>query len=323
MHTRGQVIQFIEKIFGPAKLSNGGLNVSVVCPNRNCPSVSRNKKKLVIRTDNFLVHCWVCGIKSKNLYNILRKYIPGATTEFRETFLGSKEINLIDDIEENYVEELRLPKGFILLAEVMNDSSTEIKQAIWYLKHRRKILDRDFWYFKYGITLEDERYKNRIIIPSFDEEGDLNFFTTRSIRDKISLKSVHCNQAKRTGMAFNEINVDWSEELTIVEGPFDLVRCNDNATCMLGSDLDENHYLFQKIVENHTPVVLAYDDDAIVKMYNTANLLSQYNVPVRIFDLPQGVHDVGEMKKEQFISLLPYAKMFNADDYLKYRIALL
>ena len=32
---------------------------------------------------------------------------------------------------------------------------------------------------------------------------------------------------------------DWKKELTLVEGPFDLFKCDTNATCLLGSHFTE------------------------------------------------------------------------------------
>ena len=55
MHTQGQAITFLERCFGPAKLTNAGLNANVCCP--ICGDT--DKKKLAIRTDNWLTKCWV------------------------------------------------------------------------------------------------------------------------------------------------------------------------------------------------------------------------------------------------------------------------
>ena len=57
MHTQGNVIDFIERCFGPAKLTNAGLNANVCCP--ICGDT--DKKKLAIRTDCWLTKCWKCG----------------------------------------------------------------------------------------------------------------------------------------------------------------------------------------------------------------------------------------------------------------------
>ncbi|NIT99670.1 MAG: toprim domain-containing protein, partial [Nitrosopumilaceae archaeon] len=48
---------------------------------------------------------------------------------------------------------------------------------------------------------------------------------------------------------------------TIVEGVFDLFKCNDNATTILGSTLDTDYKLFEKIVVYNTPILLAFDND--------------------------------------------------------------
>ena len=64
---------------------------------------------------------------------------------------------------------------------------------------------------------------------------------------------------------FNELNIKWDEELTIVEGPFDLTKSNFNTTCLLGSSLNESYELFKKIVKNKTPVLLGLDPDAMTK----------------------------------------------------------
>jgi hypothetical protein len=61
MHTQGQAIDFIEKCFGKSVLSNGGMNASVVCPKCAEKQDNLQKRKLVIRTDDFLTHCWVVG----------------------------------------------------------------------------------------------------------------------------------------------------------------------------------------------------------------------------------------------------------------------
>ena len=45
----------------------------------------------------------------------------------------------------------------------------------------------------------------------------------------INRKYLNAN-AKKKDLIFNELNIKWDEELTIVEGPLDLVKCNYNET---------------------------------------------------------------------------------------------
>lgn len=327
MYTQGQVIEFIQKVFGDVKLTNNGLNANVVCPFCAQNKENYTKQKLAIRTDNFVTHCWVCGYKSRTIYSLVKKHFPQHLTEFEsvfgasDTYRGRCIVIYDEDPTTEQDNSVKLPVGFELLAPHFHDPDSEwfVRDAKNYLLDRG-LTYRDFWYFKFGITTDDPAYKSRVIIPSFDGEGNLNYFTSRAINKKIKPKYFNPKFDRET-IIFNELNIDWSSELTLVEGPFDLVKCNENATCVLGSELTERYKLFQKIIENATPVLLAFDDDAQKKMLKTAKLLTAYGVDVRLYSLPPNRHDVGEMTKDEFISLIPNAKLFTMEDSIRYRIS--
>lgn len=315
MHTQGQVISFIERCFGPAKLTNAGLNANVCCP--VCGDT--DKKKLAIRTDNFLTKCWKCGYKARSIYGLLKRYKPVQAEEFITQFNGASLVS--DDEEKAFKEEqerIELPLGFQLLAEHYNSDNNPfyIRQAIQYLKNRG-LGEREFWYFKFGVTILDKSYLNRIIIPSHDSEGNLNFFTSRAYKPNIRPKYFNPKFHRET-VVFNELNIDWTEELTIVEGPFDLFKVNDNATCLLGKELTKECLLFQKIVDNKTPVLLCLDNDARRDTLKTAKLLYEYDTSVKVMELPDEIKDPGELSKTRFLELREsYAVEFDDLYYLR------
>lgn len=304
MHTQGQAIDFLEKCWGPAKLSNAGLNANVLCPICHEKTGETEKKKLAIRTDSWLTRCWVCNYKSKTIYGLLKRYKPHQADEFIKTFNAA---SLISDAEEAAFkaqeEAIELPRGFQLLAEYYDDPEAPyyIRQAVKYLK-QRGVTYRDFWYFKLGITALDLNYKNRILIPSHDQDGNLNFFTSRTHRPSVKPKYFNPRFHRET-VIINDINIDWSDELTIVEGPFDLFKVNDNATCLLGKELTKEYALFQKIATNKTPVLLCLDNDAKRDNLEVAKLLNSYSVSVRVLELPEDIKDPGEISQEQFLKL--------------------
>lgn len=319
MHTQGQAIDFLEKCWGPAKLSNAGLNANVLCPICHEKTGETEKKKLAIRTDSWLTKCWICNYKSKTIYGLLKRYKPHQADEFIKTFNAA---SLISDAEEAAFkaqeEAIELPRGFQLLAEYYDDPEAPyyIRQAVKYLK-QRGVTYRDFWYFKLGITALDLNYKNRILIPSHDQEGNLNFFTSRTHRPSVKPKYFNPRFHRET-VIINEINIDWSEELTIVEGPFDLFKVNDNATCLLGKELTKEYALFQKIATNKTPVLLCLDNDAKRASLDIAKSLYDYDVNVRILILPEEIKDPGEMKRDKFIDLINDGKHIVEFDDLYY-----
>ena len=121
-------------------------------------------------------------------------------------------------------------------------------------------------------------------MPSFDSDGVLNYYTARSIDNDGHKKYIN-SKVKRKDVIFNELNIRWNEPLTLVEGPFDLVKCNWNATAMLGSYLDESYLLFRTIVQNKTDVILAMDSDARTKFHKIAEKLKSYGINVKYLDL--------------------------------------
>ena len=300
MHTQGMAIDFIERCFGPAKLTNAGLNANVCCP--VCGDTE--KKKLAIRTDNWLTKCWKCNYKAKTIYGLLKRYKPVYVDEFILQFDGA---SLVSDAEEeafkSQQEAIEIPRGFQLLAEHLHSDNSPfyIRQAIKYLKGRG-LEERDFWYFKFGVTVLDAGYMNRVIVPSHDAEGNLNFFTARTYKSNVRPKYFNPKFHRET-IVFNELNIDWRDELTIVEGPFDLFKVNDNATCLLGKELTKDYLLFQRIVENKTPVLLCLDNDAKRSTLNTAKLLYEYDVSVRVMELPEEIKDPGEITRNKFLEL--------------------
>jgi hypothetical protein len=107
--------------------------------------------------------------------------------------------------------------------------------------------------------------------------------------------------------------------------PFDLTACyGKNATCLLGSSIDQDYALFQKIVENNTPIILALDPDATKKCISIAGLFSLYNINVSIVDLPEE-SDPSSLGNVKFLNLLKEKNKFDISykiNKIKYRMKL-
>jgi hypothetical protein len=136
-------------------------------------------------------------------------------------------------------------------------------------------------------------------MPSFDAEGSINYWTARTIDDRTIGKYINPS-IPRGEFIFNELNLDWRREITLVEGPFDLTKCDSNATAILGSNISRKSALFQAIARNRTPIVLALDSDMPEKQHKWAKALSEFDVQVRVLNL-NGHKDVGEMSKQEFL----------------------
>lgn len=336
MFTQGQAIDFVEQCFGKAALTNNGLNASVICPKCAEKEDNLTKKKLVVRTDDFLTHCWVCGYRSTNLMDLLSAYHPHLIEEYRDRFnikqtykrcLTFDVSNLFDEGPSLLASKpaiVKLPTGFTMIASNLGTGNKPVNDAWKYLQSRG-VTESELWYWKFGITdykpkPDEQNLRFRVIVPSFDEEGNLNYFSARSYWKNLKGAKYSNPDVPRESIIFNEMNIDWKQELTIVEGVFDLIKCNENATCLLGSSMDKTYALFQKVVKEETPVLLAFDNDAHKKALKTALLFAEYGVQVRMFKVPETNHDVGELTRSRFISECQHATTFTSADYLRYRI---
>ena len=311
METYTSKLKFIRRALGEVIVARDGVNVAATCP--SCKSKS-SKKKFSINVDSWNCHCWVCGIKGRDLYRILFNHVSHESArEFRERFSSdSKEIKI--QVEED--KKIELPSGFTPLCLETKSRDPDIRDCISYLK-MRGLSTRDLWYFKLGSSTSG-RFRRRIIIPSFDYEGELNYFSARAI-DDVSKKYIN-SRARKTEIIFNEINISWNKEITLTEGPFDLFMCNQNSTCLLGSELRERSLLFKRIVANKSPVLLALDKDMSGKSIKLANLLSEYCCSVRILNLGK-FNDVGEMSRKEFQAAKENANNWTRERSIKEKIA--
>jgi len=300
-------IKLIRDAFGDVLIDRDGVNVAICCVNKKCTTYSKShKKKLCLRVDNEFYHCWVCGMRGKGLARFFKQHASRYSAAAQKLFhVSLKEKEVVQ-------EKVELPKGFTLLANVSKYTDPDIKACRNYVTSRG-LSEKHMWYFRMGAT-SSGNFRRRVIIPSFDDEGYLNYFTARTI-DDLSRKYVN-PKIKRTEIIFNELNINWQEQLVIVEGPFDLVKSTQNSTCVLGSTLTERHLLFQKIVKNQTPVVLALDPDAKEKTQKIASLLSSFDVEVKVADIAP-YDDIGEMPVGVVQEFIAKAAPWSRNDRLR------
>ena len=310
METTTKKIDFLKSCFGENhKLSRDGKNIAFNCP--NCCD-NKDKYKFSVCLDTFLCHCWVCSIKGKTPYNIIKNYVsPTLANKFLEKFnLKRKENNQEEEIHVTF------PGEFKLLSEVRHSRDPDIKACFRYLK-KRGVTEDLMQRHKIGI-IKKNSFNRRVVFPSFDSELNLNFFVTRAIDDNTFIKYKNC-KANKIEIVFDEYRLNWNKELVLVEGVFDLLKCPENSTCLLGSNLSLNSYLFRKIIKNNTPVILGLDSDMQHKNYQIAENLASFGVRVKIMNLGS-FKDVGEMTPEIVRQKCEEAPIYSRQDKLQYMI---
>jgi DNA primase len=284
----------------------------------HCPRCEHHKKKLSVNFEKNVFKCWVCDWSGKNIYRIIRQY--GSTSDRYEwkSFEDRIEIEKFADklfakkVNSN-IQKIELPDGFISLAN-KNLPVTSI-YPLNYLKSRG-IGKKDIIKWKIGYCTTG-KYASRIIVPSFSDDGDVNYFISRAY-DNNWKKYFNPNVSK--DIIFNQPYVDFDEDLILVEGVFDAIKAGDNSVPLLGSTLSENSLLFHNIVKNDTPVYLALDPDAEKKSNSLIDLFLKYDIQTHLINVDP-FDDVGEMTKSEFVSRKQTAVLLNSGNYLISRIA--
>ena len=263
----------------------------------HCPFCGHHKKKMSV---NFAINawkCWICDTRGKNIYRLVRKF---GTYQQKQKWLeldGRLDLSEFDkmfmEMNNEEIEQVTdLPAEFTSLCNKHLPVSS--KRPLEYL-YERGVTKQDILMWKIGFCREG-KYGGRIIVPSFNNSGNLNYFIARSF---VGHKMKYLNPPISKNVVFNELFVDWDEPIVLVEGLFDAIVAGQNAIPILGSTLREESKLFQAIVLNDSPVYLALDEDAEKKQEQMIKVFYRYDVDVKVIDTTN-VEDVGSMSKEQF-----------------------
>ena len=278
-----------------------------------CPYCEHHKPKMSVNLDKNVYKCWVCDTKGNNIWRLVRKF--GDSSDKRKWRSFEDEVDITDSVYEKIFgavkeeeEVVELPQEFVSLTN--RNLLVGGKRAKKYLLNRG-LTDRDIARWKIGYCASGE-YKNRVIIPSFNKDGKLNYFVGRSHSDDWMR---YKNPMVSRNIIFNELNVDWKERVCLVEGIFDAVKAGTNSIPLLGSTLNERSKLFQKITENDTIVYLALDPDADKKSMEMIKAFLSHGIEVHTVDI-SGYEDVGSMSKEIFARRFKKAREITPDVYL-------
>ncbi len=299
-------ISFLNKVFGKSKLQNNQIELMVPCP--FCKA--KNKLKMNIRLDSDLWHCWVCNEKGRSLGRLIKQKAPQKVSEYYQKFAKNFTYNYTPEDSLQF-DAVSLPDGFLL---VMENLHIPAAKAVYRYAKERGLSDEDIWQNRIGFS-EEWSLSRRLIIPSFDADGVLNYWTARSIDSENKYRYINAKTNKKA-LVFNEIDLDYSKPVHLVEGPFDLLKTrHQNATCLLGSSLSESSLLFYNLVVFCDEVVLCLDSDAQSKQDNIADSLLAYDKEVYYVDPPPGI-DWGDTEKERVDLLFKERKKYNRNSSL-------
>lgn len=315
----------IDSIFGEVRNLEESEQIKVNCPKcqeRDGLSEPDGKFNLEINTGKKVFRCWKCEEPkfSGRLSKLIKIY--GSNIDYKLfKSLGGLNYSFSDDNNDDDfdIEEIniKLPNEIISFENLDIEIPSHF-EAYNYLINDR-LVSRDI-IFKYHLGFcTSGYYKDRIIIPSYDKYGEVNYFTARSfVDDPIPYLNPDIN---KNYFIFNEGFVNWNSTIFLVEGVFEMLTLPINIIPLLGKELFKSLY---DEISNYKPnVVILLDPDAkssAMKLFYQLSCIYGENVNdyVKIIDLPENL-DLNEYKKKygqnKLIDMIYSARRINNNDY--------
>jgi DNA primase len=262
-----------------------------------CPFCHHHKPKLEVnftenKEGNNPWACWACGKKGKTIKSLF-KQVQVDATYFQELGKLVKNVS-IEDIGEIKQSLLELPKEF---KTFINNKDIIAKHALAYLK-KRNLTKQDI--LKHNIGYCDSgQYNNMIVIPSYDGNGKLNYFTARSF-EKDPYTKYRNPETSRDIIPF-ELFINWNLPIILCEGPFDAIAIKRNAVPLFGKNIQPT--LMKKLVESKVQkIYIALDNDALKQALGFCEQLLDIGKEVYLVDLKE--KDPSEMGFLNFTKLV-------------------
>jgi len=277
----------------------------------HCPFCNHHKKKLQVNLETQKWHCWVCNKGGYKVGILLRK-INAPREIIKEVLKHLDEyVSYSKDKEEVTQYEVSLPKHYKPLWVKTNDPL--YRNALVYLKRRGigviEILRYSIGYCNGG------RYSNRIIVPSYDTDGKLNYFLARDMFPDSKFKYKNPPMSKDT-VCF-ELFINWNEPIILCEGVFDAISVRKNVIPLLGKFPSKT--LVKRLIEKKVKTVyVALDEDAKKDAVKLSKFLMDYGITTYLLEM--NGKDPSELGFKEFWNIIKQSKQSKFSDLIKGRL---
>ena len=277
----------------------------------HCPFCNHHKKKLQINCETQKWHCWVCNAGGHKIGILLRKInapkqIISEVLKILGDYKGTKH-----EKEEVTKYDVSLPQCYQPLWQKSNDPL--YKNAISYLK-RRGITGIDILRYSIGFC-SSNGYSNRIIIPSYDADGKLNYFIARDMFPNSKFKYKNPPMSKDT-VCF-EMFINWNEPIVLCEGVFDAIAIRRNVIPLLGKFPSKT--LVKRLVEKRVKTIyVALDEDARQDAIKLSKFLMDYGIKTYLLNMKD--KDPSELGFTNFWKLLESTQQSTFSDIIRGRL---
>jgi hypothetical protein len=325
------ILQLLENLIGVPHKGSGS-NFKFSCPFPACegrPSKLAGDKKLEVDIETTDIDgkpvnkwaCWSCKTRGKSIYTLLK-----AINAPEHAYTELADILKYTDNQTGHGKEKvyfhgMLPREYKPLAGKLPRNELKLRHAKAYVKSRG-FTENDILKYSIGFC-EDGEYSGRVIIPSYDAQGKVNYLIARTIHEDVKPK--YKNPPYSRDIIPFELFINWDEPIVLCEGGFDLVSIKRNVIPLLDKELQPE--LLKKLLGGKCKkVYLAIDPDAAKQFIKYAELLINEGIQVFMLDFAKYQAESGEkvdpneMGFEVFTSLIQKAGRITSGKLMKMKI---
>lgn len=300
------LVNLIDRILGVGD-NKARHNRAYRCPNPECSS--HLKKKLEINFDSSSPNyekfgCWTCGFRGNKLKNVFK--FNKLTSQQKQEL---KKYVEVDNRNEKIVQdeiEVELPKEF---KSLIGANSRKSKFALNYLKDRNVTIN-DIMKYNIGYC-EWGEYSDMIILPSYDNNGELNYFTGRSFQKDSWIK--YKNPPTSRNIIPDEHLINWELPIILCEGKFDQIAIKRNVIPLLGKNI-QSKLMEKLVISSVKKIYIALDKDALHQALNHCETLLNNGKKVYLVEMddkdPSEMGFVNFTKLIQNVPSLTFNKLF-------------
>jgi hypothetical protein len=305
------LLDLLERILGRGTRKSRG-NYQFVCPFH--VSNPPGKKKLEVNLETSQWSCFVCRdinkAKGKKISTLLKKI------DVPQEYLDELKIIRPNEKIQSSTSELNkaiLPKEFISLNCFKSKDKLEIikyNQVSAFLKGRG-VSGEDILKYNLGFCIEGN-YADRVIVPSYDAKGKLNYFIARDFTNNLPEKYKNPNVSVKDVIGF-ELYINWNAPIILVEGVFDALTIKRNVIPLFGKVIHEP--LMKKIMESKVNrIYICLDNDAQREALRYVEQLMSYGKEVYLIELIG--KDANEIGQEEFFNQIENISPMNFQSLL-------
>ena len=281
------------------------------CPHCVEKHGDKELQKYNLECNFFVFHCWKCASEDEDemhgsVFKLIKLYgNEQLYKDYKECVASLRDSKLYNlDFANNFkvdlsqIDEVKLPKGF----RPFKEDRFYPPQAMEYIQKRGITWDIIHEY-NLGFTTyteDDKIASNRIIIPSYNKFGELNYWTGRDFTNNPKRQRYYNPKIERKSLIFNEEKIQWDADINIVEGPFDHLVV-PNSIPLLGKALDKDYKLYWELLTKANANINIFLDgdayDTVIETYKALNHGRLYNkiryVPIKKENDPSLLFQLG------------------------------